>query len=79
MVAATGLILLDCAFAELIRPSSAGAMVMATLPKKRRRSGLMSSVIDLSPIGSESMLPRVACEDGAKTGAPSSSPISAVI
>src|SRR5919106_1604000 len=61
VVASAGVVLLDCASAELIRTSSAAAMVMTAVAKKRRRSWLISSDIYFSPIGFKS---RVAWEYG---------------
>src|SRR4029077_2718128 len=45
-----GFALPDCGSAEAIIPSWAAAMLMATVPKKRRRSYLISSDIFLPPI-----------------------------
>src|SRR5260221_6888263 len=52
-----GVVLLDCALAEPVTPNRAAAMVMAVMARKRRRLRrlwLISSNIDLSPIGKQS-------------------------
>src|SRR5580693_3514347 len=49
-----GVVLLDCALAEPVTPNRVATMVMAVMPRKRRRLLLISSSIDLSPIGKQS-------------------------
>src|ERR1700737_702197 len=52
-----GVVLLDCALAEPVTPTRAAAMVMAVRARKGRgwgRLSLISSSIDLSPIGKQS-------------------------
>src|ERR1700716_199930 len=49
-----GVVLLDCALAEPLTPNRAAAMVMARKRRRLRRLWLISSNIDLSPIGKQS-------------------------
>src|SRR5258708_38406834 len=49
-----GVVLLDCALAEPVTPNRAAAMVMARKRRRLRRLWLISSNIDLSPIGKQS-------------------------
>jgi hypothetical protein len=45
----------DCAFAAPIRPSRAAAIVMAAVPRKRRRSWSITLDIDLAPMGGKAV------------------------